>query len=296
MSGKLNHQPTSHGSMPLLTEFRQLMKHYSRNLDAQAKNDYHEFKQVCDRIESRFNVKINKLKILEIGCGQRYPHALILAQSNEVHAIDLDVILTRWTPPLLFQLFKQGGFKRAAKTIIRRALFDNKYHQHLAALSGKDFNKTPNIYRMSGEKLDFPDNSFDLVFSKAVFEHIRRIDEVIPEIKRVLKPGGIIGIEINLYTGFTGGHNLLGEEPETTDVPPWDHLRQRKFPPNTYLNKLRIDDYKKAFEEHFEIVYYYEEEKRQYEKFLTPEIREELSEYSVHELLTNGMLVLAKKN
>ena len=282
--------------MPLFTEFRQLLRHYSRNLDLQAENDYREFKQVCDCVESRFKIELRNLKILEVGCGQRYPHALLLAQDNEVHAIDLDIVLTHWSPALIYKLFKHGGFRRAAKTIIRRALFDEKYYRKLAELFGKKLDKKPAVYRMSGENLEFLDNTFDLVFSKAVFEHVRRIDNVIPEIKRVLKVGGVLAIEINLFTGFTGGHNLLGEDPEYSRVPPWDHLRKQTYPTNTYLNKLRIDDYKKAFEQYFEIVYYYEEEKHQYERFLTEDIRRELADYSVHELLTNGMLVLAKKS
>ena len=36
----------------------------------------------------------------------------------------------------------------------------------------------------------FPDNSFDIVFSKSVVEHLREPDFLIDEVHRVLKPGG----------------------------------------------------------------------------------------------------------
>jgi SAM-dependent methyltransferase len=43
-------------------------------------------------------------------------------------------------------------------------------------------------------RLDFSDSSFDAVFSHNVLEHISKPIEVLLEMKRVLKPGGIIGI------------------------------------------------------------------------------------------------------
>src|ERR1051325_3068689 len=46
-------------------------------------------------------------------------------------------------------------------------------------------------------KIDFPDNSFDAVFSGDVFEHITETqkNDCIKEIFRVLKPGGIVTIK-----------------------------------------------------------------------------------------------------
>jgi SAM-dependent methyltransferase len=43
-------------------------------------------------------------------------------------------------------------------------------------------------------QIDFPDNSFDAIFSHNVLEHIGEPDRALREIHRVLKPGGIIGI------------------------------------------------------------------------------------------------------
>ena len=41
-----------------------------------------------------------------------------------------------------------------------------------------------------GKTLPFPNDHFDHVFSTEVFEHIFNIDEILPEVIRVLKPGG----------------------------------------------------------------------------------------------------------
>ena len=46
------------------------------------------------------------------------------------------------------------------------------------------------IIKMNAELLDFPDNSFDLVWSWGVIHHSANTKNIINEIHRVLKPGG----------------------------------------------------------------------------------------------------------
>lgn len=43
-----------------------------------------------------------------------------------------------------------------------------------------------------GKTLPFPDERFDAVFSTEVFEHVFNLDEMLPEINRVMKPGARI--------------------------------------------------------------------------------------------------------
>ncbi len=43
-----------------------------------------------------------------------------------------------------------------------------------------------------GKTLPFDDNQFDSVFSTEVFEHVFNLEEILPEIRRVMKPGGLI--------------------------------------------------------------------------------------------------------
>ncbi len=45
-----------------------------------------------------------------------------------------------------------------------------------------------------GKHLPFPDNHFDSVFSSEVFEHVFNLEEIVLEIKRTMKKGGIIMI------------------------------------------------------------------------------------------------------
>jgi ubiquinone/menaquinone biosynthesis C-methylase UbiE len=43
---------------------------------------------------------------------------------------------------------------------------------------------------MNAERISFPDNSFDIVFSHGVLHHSPRVEDIVREIFRVLKPGG----------------------------------------------------------------------------------------------------------
>lgn len=45
-------------------------------------------------------------------------------------------------------------------------------------------------YHYNGKKLPFADEEFDGIFSSEVFEHIFNLDEILGEIRRVLKPDG----------------------------------------------------------------------------------------------------------
>jgi SAM-dependent methyltransferase len=45
-------------------------------------------------------------------------------------------------------------------------------------------------YFYNGQSLPFEDNKFDCIFCSEVFEHLFNLDQILPELNRVLKPGG----------------------------------------------------------------------------------------------------------
>jgi SAM-dependent methyltransferase len=50
-------------------------------------------------------------------------------------------------------------------------------------------------------QLPFPDHSFDAVFSHALFEHLGEPQAALQEIRRVLRPGGIVGLSSPDWSG-----------------------------------------------------------------------------------------------
>lgn len=51
-------------------------------------------------------------------------------------------------------------------------------------------------------ELPFPDGGFDVVFAHAVFEHLKEPVSALREIRRVLKPGGIVALRSPDWGGF----------------------------------------------------------------------------------------------
>ncbi len=64
-----------------------------------------------------------------------------------------------------------------------------------------------------GERLPFEDNTFDVVYSANVLEHTTDPVQVLREAARVLKPGGIIHMEIPNYLSYFEGHYMLPMPP-----------------------------------------------------------------------------------
>jgi SAM-dependent methyltransferase len=84
---------------------------------------------------------------------------------------------------------------------------------------------------------ELPDSSIDVMFSEAVFEHIRFevFDEVMNEMYRICKPGAMCSHVIDLRDHLGGGINQLrfSEEKWETDI----HKRME-----CYVNRLRCSE------------------------------------------------------
>ena len=121
---------------------------------------------------------------------------------------------------------------------------------------------------------------------------------VVSEIRRVLRPGGLIYARIHLFTCPSGGHNVRVTEVPLRKLPkgvdPWDHLRKRRLPIDVPLNEWRRDWYLEEFEKRFDILKQYCA-MREGEELLTPEIEAELSTYTRDELTCGAYVIVARK-
>jgi SAM-dependent methyltransferase len=79
-------------------------------------------------------------------------------------------------------------------------------------------------------RLDYPDNYFDIVIASQIIEHLVNPDHLILEARRVLKKGGIIIIVTpNLASWLNRGLLLLGFQPFFTEVSTFDKTLGIKF-------------------------------------------------------------------
>lgn len=262
-----------------------------------ARHDFQTFSGINNNIGKFIDTEKGSLKVLDVGCGQRYPNTLLYSNRPNIEAVGIDTDIVGPGIGKYARMIAKNGLERAMRSAIRETLFDPVYFSTLGKESGGQLKKRkPRIINVDASSLPFDDNHFDLVVSNAVFEHIDDIPGVLDELNRVSKPTAVYHILIHLYPSLSGGHNLKWAFPERAvpdDVPPWDHLRDNMFPTHIYLNNLKEKDYLAIFEKHTEILEWIDGP-FEGEKLLTDEIRRELPGYSDEELLKRYVTVVCR--
>ncbi|PKP57614.1 MAG: hypothetical protein CVT88_08650 [Candidatus Altiarchaeales archaeon HGW-Altiarchaeales-1] len=74
-----------------------------------------------------------------------------------------------------------------------------------------------NVIRGTLEDAHYPDNYFDVITLNHVFEHVPNPSETMKELKRILKPGGILIIAVPNINSFA--YKIFGKFFEQSDVP-----------------------------------------------------------------------------
>jgi SAM-dependent methyltransferase len=237
-------------------------------------------------------------RVLDVGCGKTFWLTLLLASDGaDVTGVDTEWVgntrgWARWRA-----IARQNGFERALRTAAWDLLFARRYYRELERVFGKPlaFDRC-DLRTYDGTRLVFDDAAFDLVVSHEVFEHVADLDGLLVSLRRVMKPDASTYVYIHGFTSLSGGHHIAWKHPDTMPsrkVPPWDHLRGRRFADiPSWLNGLREGDYRKAFERGFAILDWVRIGPEG-AALLTPQIRRELAQYSPDELLTKGYIVIA---
>jgi SAM-dependent methyltransferase len=88
------------------------------------------------------------------------------------------------------------------------------------------------------DKIPYPDNYFDIVYSKSVLEHVKNTDNFISESRRILKPGGIF---IGLTPDWKSQHQIFWD----------DYTHVKPFTKKGLRDCLRIYDFREADCEYF---------------------------------------------
>jgi SAM-dependent methyltransferase len=82
--------------------------------------------------------------------------------------------------------------------------------RELFAANGLDPNR---IQAAFGEALPFSDQTFDIIYSSYVLEHVRDPEKVVTEAVRVLKPGGVAVFELPNHLSYFEGHYFVPMPP-----------------------------------------------------------------------------------
>ncbi|MFC1992460.1 methyltransferase domain-containing protein [Chloroflexota bacterium] len=267
----------------------------TQDLGKQAQYDWRTFCLLRENVEP-FVGQLKGKVILDIGCGRRYPHTLILhSLSITITGIDTAYIAYRGTfIERYWKELTQNGLVSFGRAFLLDLLRQKaSYYDTIRNLCGFRLDHQGiTIKRMNADNLAFPDNVFDLVISNNCFEHIVDLRNTVSELHRVLKVGGFTHIRINLYASRSGDHRISSQK---SKVPPWDHLRQNRHPEPMYLNRVRESEYVELFSEKLEVIKVIREMDEQGKLLLTPEIHAELSGYSEEELLTRHITIIARK-
>jgi SAM-dependent methyltransferase len=206
-----------------------------------------ETNQAIAKMESLLGRKFAGLKILDIGPGPFLLQSYILGLQNDVTAMDLDVLAIGSSPiPYLRMLRKNGPF-RTMKTIARKSLgIDREYRRQLALVLNA--RPLPRIKVIQGDitRSTLPDASFQAAHCRALFQHIPDPESATREIIRLLTPGGVLYISLQLYTSFNGSLDPRVAAGVADESMHWAHLRpslRDSIQSNSYLNKWRLAEW-----------------------------------------------------
>ncbi|MGE0385017.1 MAG: class I SAM-dependent methyltransferase [Gammaproteobacteria bacterium] len=238
-------------------------------------------------------------RILDVGCGKSGWLTLLLHSAGaQVTGIDTEVVDPglRWSK--YRRILATNGAERVLRTLAWDVLFATPYYRELARLAPVPLRfEGLDTRAVRGDGMPFDDGTFDAVVSFEVFEHIRDVPAVIADLRRVMKPGGTTYIYVHNWASLSGGHHIAWKYPDTAPsrrVPPWDHLRENRYPLiPSWLNRHRIHEYRAMFESSFEIQHWRTTECEGRE-LLTPRLAAELPGFTPEELTCKGFIVQAR--
>ncbi|MBA3010729.1 MAG: class I SAM-dependent methyltransferase [Proteobacteria bacterium] len=176
----------------------------------------------------------SNISVLEIGCGKRFGLGIILSLMNgfEYTGADISAINVVHSDVLCLFEYLKNKIKSSGKfdpTIQPDFGFKKSeygysfFEEKVRILSSQDASRLP-----------FKEDSFDVIFSDAVMEHVSHPEEVCNEMNRVLKPDGVMFHSIDF-----GDHHPDGSGQRFLSVSKqfWRNSCQQ-----VYINLLRFSE------------------------------------------------------
>ncbi|MBX3472612.1 MAG: class I SAM-dependent methyltransferase [Planctomycetes bacterium] len=254
------------------------------------------------RMRAFLGRELRGLDVLELGPGQHCARARVLGQHNRVTAVDLDEVLLGVHPRAVVEAARKNGAGRVVKTLARKALgVDRAMRRAWAEAAGARSLPDPRLVRADVcAGLPLAPDSFDVVASWSVFEHLPDPARALEHAIAVLRPGGVLCIGIHLFTANNGHHDIRAFTGDEGALPPWAHLRpgtRHLVRPSAVLNGWRLSQWRALFEAKAPGAAEFQERygEDRLREALTPELRAELVGYDDEELLTVDVFYLWRK-
>lgn len=220
-------------------------------------NAVHDYEHVYVKLTARLkqlvgNTNLRDVRILDLGCGYAYPVvALFHSAGCRVCGADVESVFFRDGRLATFrQRLRERGPLRAIYHAGPRYSGYRRYYVALAALAGESIRHGElGLYSYDGRRLPFADETFDIVCSNAVLEHVEDLAPFTREAARVLRRGGVVDMVWHNFFCPSGGHRDAKDVAQS----PWGHVTGDAAP-SCFLNRKRPDDMREAFEDHFSVL------------------------------------------
>jgi len=294
-----------------LREIPDLLKYHREWTERFAEHDVRNvFGTALADLETVGLADLAEKRVLDVGCGPRYGFALqCAARGARVTAVDTRDVRPAFLPMALWRAFAHDGPRVASKTLLRRVVFDRAYYSGLERAAGtrlRHLVRDIDFIVASGGAggYNLPGESFELIAAIAVLEHIPDLAAFAGEVRRLLVPGGLFYAIIHNYYSLSGGHSpdwAFPDERPSERVPPWDHLRERRFVPSVYLNELRPDEYRATLARELNVLAFegrgidHRPGRPEGERFLTGDVAHELRSYPRDLLLTRSWCAICQR-
>lgn len=174
-------------------------------------------KRLIDKL-SRLYGSFDEAEVLEVGCGDGI-NSMLLGMRGVKQAVGIDLEL-RLNEPYQWS----ESVRRLAEGVTKAMGLDESLEQCFGSLPIE-------LKTMDATNMDLPAESFDLVFSRGVLEHIHPIEKLSGEIARILRPRGMIYHEIDPFYWLRGCHKR-----GLVDIP-WAHARLSLPEYHRYVNE-----------------------------------------------------------
>ncbi len=198
-------------------------------------------------IATQYGIDLYNSNILEIGSGK---YSLLTGLYWKYMNVKKYIGIDKFCNPFLSKDWEE--MYKSKINLLPRILGNKDLYEILDNDSWNKLNEFIEIYKDDFLNIKLKENTFDFVYSSAVFEHIEKPEDTISALYNVLKPGGLTYHNIDLRP-----HSAHKQNPidilrySTTD---WKAKTLNSYNWQ-YLNRLRSSDWIELFETNgFEIL------------------------------------------